>query len=115
MTDAAAESAAIESAGPPAQALPARRRFPLARRLLRHRSFRIGFVFVALLVPLSALAPLISGDPTAMQLRSRFRPPSWQIPFGTDMFGRHVFPRVVYGARLSLWIGSVGTSRCRGQ
>src|SRR3546814_626280 len=100
MTDAA-----IATTGSAAQSLPARRRFPLARRLLRHRSFRIGFVIVALLVLLAALAPLISGDPTAMQIRYRFRPPSWQFPFGTDMFGRDVFTRVLYGARLSLWIG----------
>src|SRR3546814_534089 len=100
MTDAA-----IATTGSAAQSLPARRRFPLARRLLRHSSFRIGFVIVALLVLLAALAPLISGDPTALLVRYRFRPRSWQFPFGTHMFGGDVFTRVLYGARLSLWIG----------
>lgn len=98
--------AVLPDAGTPVQTLPARRRFLLARRLMRHRSFRIGFCVVALLVVAALLAPLISsGDPTGMQIRYRFQPPSWQFPFGTDMFGRDVFTRVLYGARLSLWIG----------
>lgn len=92
--------------GAAAQTLPARRRFQLLRRLLHHRSFVIGFCVVAALVLVALLAPVItSGDPTAMQIRHRFKPPSWQFPFGTDMFGRDIFTRVLYGARLSLWIG----------
>jgi len=76
------------------------------RRLMRHRSFRIGFCIVAVLVISALLAPVITGgDPTAMQIRYRFHPPSWQFPFGTDMFGRDILTRVLYGARLSLWIG----------
>lgn len=104
MTDAAVARPADQSL--PAQTLPPRRRFALARRLFRHRSFRIGFAIVAVLVLAAALAPVITSiEPTAMQIRYRFRPPSWQFPFGTDMFGRDVFTRVLYGARLSLWIG----------
>lgn len=101
MTDAVARP--LDTA---AQVVPERRRFLLARRLMRHRSFRIGFCIVAMLVVAAALAPVItSGDPTGMQIRFRFHPPSWQFPFGTDMFGRDVFTRVLYGAQLSLWIG----------
>jgi len=104
MTDATVAGSAAQTL--PAQTLPPRRRFALARRLLRHRSFRIGFALVAVLVLAAALAPVITSiEPTAMQIRYRFRPPSWQFPFGTDMFGRDVFTRVLYGARLSLWIG----------
>jgi peptide/nickel transport system permease protein len=44
-------------------------------------------------------------DPIAMRIRFRFRPPQAAFPFGTDQFGRDVFSRVVFGARLSLWIG----------
>jgi peptide/nickel transport system permease protein len=83
-----------------------RRRFPVLRRLLRHGSFRTGALLVAMLVLAAVFAPLITHvDPTAMRIRYRFRPPSMEVPFGTDMFGRSVLARVVYGARLSLWIG----------
>jgi peptide/nickel transport system permease protein len=86
--------------------LARRRRFPALRRLLHHGSFRIGATLVIVLVLAALFAPLITHvDPTAMRIRYRFRPPSAAFPFGTDMFGRDVFARVLYGARLSLWIG----------
>jgi peptide/nickel transport system permease protein len=86
--------------------LSQRRRFPTLRRLLRHGSFRIGAVLVLALVLAALFAPAITHvDPTAMRIRYRFRPPQAAFPFGTDMFGRDVFARVLYGARLSLWIG----------
>lgn len=76
------------------------------RRLLRHRSFMIGFSVILLLTLAAILAPLISPvDPSAMRVRLRFRPPSSQFWFGTDMFGRDVFTRVLYGARVSLFVG----------
>ena len=34
-------------------------------------------------------------------------PPSASYPLGTDNFGRDIFTRVLYGARVSLWIGLV--------
>jgi peptide/nickel transport system permease protein len=76
------------------------------RRLLRHRSFVIGFSVILLLTLAAVLAPLISPvDPSAMRVRLRFRPPSSQFLFGTDMFGRDVFTRVLYGAQVSLFVG----------
>jgi peptide/nickel transport system permease protein len=83
-----------------------RQRYRLLRKLVRHRSFRIGFVIIALMVLAALLAPVIAQyDPIAMRIRFRFRPPQAAFPFGTDQFGRDVFSRVVFGARLSLWIG----------
>ena len=50
------------------------------RRLLRHRSFMIGFSVILLLTLAAVLAPLISPvDPSAMRVRLRFRPPSSQF------------------------------------
>ena len=78
----------------------------LARRLFRHLSFRIGFVIVALLVMVAVVGPLLhTGDPTAMQMRFRFRPPSARFWMGTDALGRDILARFVHGARLSLVIG----------
>jgi len=76
------------------------------RRLLQHRAFVIGFSIVMLLTLAAVLTPLVSSaDPTAMKVRLRFRPPSSAFWFGTDQFGRDVFIRVLYGARVSLFVG----------
>jgi peptide/nickel transport system permease protein len=78
------------------------------RQLGQHRSYMIGFTIVVCVVLVALLAPLIAGtDPSAMSIRARFRPPSSRYWFGTDMYGRDIFARVLYGARLSLWIGAM--------
>jgi len=91
-----------------APVLAPRKRFQLARRLLAHRSFRIGIVLVVLLGLAAILAPVLTSlEPSAMRVRFRFRPPSSEFPLGSDNFGRDIFTRVLYGARVSLWIGLV--------
>ena len=103
MTDAVTNDLPV-SAAPSELAL--RRRWPAARKLWVHRSFRIGLVVVVLLVLAALLGPWLRGiDPTTMQMRFRFKPPSLQFPFGTDGFGRDVLSRVLHGARLSLMVG----------
>ena len=88
--------------------LAPRQRFMLLRRLATHRSVQIGFAVVLLLALAAVFAPLLSGlDPSAMKVRARFKPPSQAYLFGTDMFGRDIFTRVLYGARVSLWVGLV--------
>src|ERR1700686_199849 len=44
-------------------------------------------------------------DPQAVAPAKRLRPPSADFWFGTDMLGRDVYSRVVYGARVSLVVG----------
>ena len=89
-----------------ADARPRPPRLATLRRLARHNSFRFGFVVVVLLAAAAIAAPWITAElPTAMHLRLRFRPPSATAWFGTDLFGRDVLARVLYGGRLSLWIG----------
>ncbi|MSP48955.1 MAG: ABC transporter permease [Alphaproteobacteria bacterium] len=76
------------------------------QRLIRHRAFMVGAVLFAIVALVGALAPLITSvDPNALSIRNKFKPPSWEYPFGTDNFGRSQLSRVVYGARLSLGIG----------
>ena len=99
MTDVGLGSLATAAIAPP-------RRHGTLRRLLRHRSFMIGFSIILLLTLAAVLAPLISPiDPSAMRVRFRFRPPSSAFWFGTDMLGRDVFTRMLYGARISLFVG----------
>jgi peptide/nickel transport system permease protein len=66
----------------------------------------IGFAIVAVLSLAAIFAPLLTSlDPSAMKVRLRFRAPSPDFVFGTDMFGRDIFTRVLYGARVSLFVG----------
>jgi peptide/nickel transport system permease protein len=104
MTDATLNASVSDE---PRQTMaPPPRRFMILRRIWRHRSFRLGSIIMLAVILAAILAPLIStGDPTEMNILHRFSPPSLEFPFGTDMFGRDVFTRVLYGARLSLWIG----------
>lgn len=63
---------------------------------------------LALIVLLALAAPLIAtGDPTDMVPIDRLRSPSESGPLGTDVFGRDVFSRILYGARISLGVGIV--------
>jgi peptide/nickel transport system permease protein len=99
MTDAVLAAAST-------QVLAERRRFRMLRQLAAHRSFRIGLVLVTILVLCAIVGPMLTGiDPTAMSIRSRFKPPSARFPFGTDQYGRDILTRVLHGGRLSLSIG----------
>ena len=94
-----------------AELAPRLTRFALARRLFAHRSFLIGFILVATLTALVVVAPLlIPVDRSAMHIRFRFKPPSHDYWFGTDMFGRDIFVRVLYGGRISLAVGLMVSS-----
>lgn len=66
----------------------------------------LGVVVLLTILLLSLFAPLISSyDPTKINIRERFAPPSAAHWFGTDEVGRDIFTRILYGARLSLGVG----------
>ena len=71
----------------------------------RNPTIAIGGVLLATLVALAVLAPWISTDPFRQAPVNRLRPPSEKFWFGTDRFGRDVFARTLYGARVSLIVG----------
>jgi peptide/nickel transport system permease protein len=76
------------------------------RRLLRHRLFMTGLVLFLIVAGLAAFAPWITtADPNRLSFRSKFLPPSLEFVFGTDNFGRSLWSRSVWGARLSMEIG----------
>ncbi len=83
----------------------------LARRLARDPRAMIGVTAVVLLVLAAAAAPLIARhDPTRIELRNQLAPPSTGHWMGTDIQGRDVWARLVYGARVSLAVGLVSQS-----
>jgi peptide/nickel transport system permease protein len=66
----------------------------------------ISVSFLLLLVLSTLLAPWLTPyDPLAMDYEGQLLPPSFAHPFGTDLFGRDVLTRVLYGARVSLSVG----------
>lgn len=60
------------------------------------------------MVMLAGAAPWIAPkDPTEQTLSEALSAPSRTHIFGTDQFGRDILSRVVYGARISLWVGLI--------
>lgn len=76
-------------------------------RLRRNRMALVGAAIVAVMFLLAVLAPLLAGDPGAIDISRRLQSPSWQFPLGTDDLGRDVLARILYGARISLLVGFV--------
>ncbi len=85
----------------------------------------VPLLVIGVLLVMALAAPLLAPyPPTEQNLPDRLRPPAWVAggsldhPFGTDLFGRDVLSRVVYGARVSLSVaviailvaGAIGTA-----
>jgi peptide/nickel transport system permease protein len=85
--------------------VPLRPRFSLATAIRRNPTIAFGVVLLALLIAIGVFAPYIAGDPFKLSPVNRLRPPSERWWFGTDQFGRDVFSRTIYGARVSLIVG----------
>jgi peptide/nickel transport system permease protein len=85
----------------------------LARALLQDKRARFGLVVLTLVILIALAAPLLAGDPLAQRdiVATRFLPPfSTDLhgsfhPLGTDRFGRDVWARLAFGARVSLTVG----------
>jgi peptide/nickel transport system permease protein len=78
------------------------------RRFKRHRQAILGLALIVLLTGTALLAPALAPyDPDAQAdiVATRYQAPSVSHPMGTDRFGRDIFSRVLYGARISLSIG----------
>jgi peptide/nickel transport system permease protein len=89
---------------------------PLVTRqdLKRSPMATAGAGVVLIVATLAVLAPILAPhDPVDQNLMVSLKPPAWSVngdvsyPLGTDQFGRDVFSRVIYGARISLFIATV--------
>jgi peptide/nickel transport system permease protein len=79
--------------------------------LRRHPTVAVGGALLILMLLMAVFAPYLGTvDPTALAPARRTRAPSAEYWFGTDMLGRDLYSRVLYGARVSLTVGfSVAT------
>lgn len=80
------------------------------RRAARSGGLVAGLALTLAMVLAALLAPWIAPyDPDAQNVIQKLEPPSSDYLFGTDAFGRDVLSRVIWGARMSLFVGSVAT------
>lgn len=89
--------------------------FPRRRPFqLRHLATGLGAIIVGSVLLMALFAPALAPhDPFAQDLMARLRPPQWMDggsavhPFGTDQLGRDYLSRLIYGARISMLIGTL--------
>ncbi len=83
------------------------------KRLKRSKTAVLGIVLVAIFLGMALFAPVIAdyeGQALKINVMERLQGPSADHIFGTDEFGRDIFARVVYGTRISLFVGIISVS-----
>ena len=112
MTELSPTTVAAEGLDPLPPRASALRSF--MRGSLGHGGLMIGGTILLVIVAAALAAPLIAPhDPCAQDLSKRLLPPiwdargTWEHMLGTDKLGRDYLSRLIYGARISLLIGSV--------
>ena len=90
----------------PLLSAPAKRKGGLRTYFRRHPTIVIGAALLSAMTLTAVFAPYLGTvDPQALSPIRRLRWPSAQYWFGTDMLGRDVYSRTIYGARVSLTVG----------
>ena len=88
---------------------PVKVRRGLAGFVYRYPTIAFGGALLILMLLIAVLAPYLGTvDPTALAPAKRTRDPSAEYWFGTDMLGRDIYSRVLYGTRVSLTVGLLG-------
>ena len=107
MVHAVETFAIAESHGPSQAAI-------LRRRIFGHYGLLFGLGVLGVMVVIAIFAPLLFDlDPYTQDLVARMKPPFWMAGndpnhiLGTDHLGRDYLARLIYGARISLAIGTV--------
>lgn len=76
--------------------------------LSRHGLLILGLALVGVMSLAALLAPWLAPyNPLDINVKVILDPPSWAHPLGTDALGRDVLSRVLWGGRVSLWVGFV--------
>ncbi|MBL8835287.1 MAG: ABC transporter permease [Alphaproteobacteria bacterium] len=90
----------------PAMSFVPRKRGRVLTYFRRHPTIVVGASLLAIMAAIAIAAPWLgTTDPQALAPRNRLKEPSALYWFGTDMLGRDVYSRVLYGARVSLMVG----------
>jgi peptide/nickel transport system permease protein len=97
----------IQSATSPARPAPPGLPARIARLARQNVIGMIGAAVVALVILVAVCAPLLTPYEPSSLLGRRLQGPSARFLFGTDELGRDVFTRVIYGTRISLYVGLI--------
>ncbi len=82
----------------------------LGRMAARQPLGAVGGLIVLALVATAIFAPRLAPHGPKEASFTQYRPPSAEFPMGTDQLGRDVLSRVIWGARLSLYVGLVSVT-----
>ena len=77
------------------------------KRLLGDNRARFGIAVIVIMALAAIAAPLIANDPLKIDLTNFLQKPSAAHWLGTDVQGRDIWSRLVYGARVSLTVGLI--------
>jgi peptide/nickel transport system permease protein len=103
-------SSAASEAAAPGLARSRRRSSAFLRSMQRNPLGIAGLVIIALVALVALLAPVLSPYGPTEQVARRLLEPSPEYILGTDEFGRDILSRVIYGSRISLYVGIVSVS-----
>ena len=88
--------------------MPVSQKALLIRTFKNNKTSAVGLFLSVAIVLVALLAPWISPyDPIAQDMNIQHAPPGWDHPFGTDSYGRDQFSRILWGARVSLVVGTL--------
>ena len=77
-------------------------------RFKKNRMATVGLVIFLLLVVISITCPLwvnYEEDCVRQHIMNKYQTPSFEHIFGTDQYGRDIFSRIIWGSRVSLYVG----------
>jgi peptide/nickel transport system permease protein len=95
----------------PARVRAESRVWPILRRLRKNRGATAGGVLLLILALMALFAPVVAPyDPVKTNYGDALTGPSLKHPLGTDNYGRDMFSRIVYGARLSMSVGLISVA-----
>ena len=77
------------------------------KRLFSDNRARFGIAVIVIMAAAAIAAPLIAHDPLKIDLTNFLQRPSGEHWLGTDVQGRDIWSRLVYGARVSLTVGLI--------
>jgi len=81
------------------------------KRLIRNKLAMLGLAIVIIVALIAIFAPLIAPyDPTYREKSLSQKGPSAAHWFGTDLLGRDIFSRIIYGSRISMLVGVVAVA-----